>query len=76
MTKNNLSLFRKIFVFLFIAFSLTIAGCRQPGDSIASQEVIEPQDRYGEVAERLEKIIRHEMAAKELPAFSTSSLTP
>ncbi|MBN1222849.1 MAG: beta-lactamase family protein [Candidatus Aminicenantes bacterium] len=70
MVKKDLSLFRKILVILFIAFSLTAAGCKQSRDVIGSQDVIEPQSKYGEVAERLEKIIRHEMEVKELPAFS------
>jgi len=72
MGHRNLSLPRKMLVFLFAGFLLTAAGCRRPGQTAGSRDIIEPQGKYLDVAERLEEIITHEMAAKGLSAFSIS----
>ena len=63
---------QKLLIFTFIALFLLSTGCQQGKETPRFQELIEPQDQYRQVAERLERIIQHEMAAKELPAFSIS----
>jgi len=63
---------QKFLVLAFVALCLINLGCKDAGKSASLREFIEPQDQYRQVAERLERIIQHEMAAKGLPAFSIS----
>ncbi|MFC2165324.1 serine hydrolase domain-containing protein [Acidobacteriota bacterium] len=63
---------KKFLILTLVALFLTGIGCKQTGESPSLREIIEPQDQYGQVAERLERIILHEMTAKGLPAFSIS----
>ncbi len=61
------------FLFLtFVALLLIGFGCKQAEESSSLREIIEPQEQYKQVAERLERIIQHEMASKDIPAFSIS----
>jgi CubicO group peptidase (beta-lactamase class C family) len=63
---------QKFLILSFAVVGLISFGCQKAEESPGLREIIEPQEQYKHVAERLEKIIQHEMEAKELPAFSIS----
>jgi CubicO group peptidase (beta-lactamase class C family) len=63
---------QKHLILALVIFGLVSFGCKQAEESLSGREIIEPQEQYLQVAERLERIIQHEMEAKDIPAFSIS----